>query len=69
MNALTPEQAALRLETSMNTGGPCSGLPDSCTRPSHRSAANHLTRPSIALTRYPSAYWAPDLSGLGFAIR
>ncbi len=34
------------------------GLPDSCTRPSHRSVANHLTRPSIALSRCPSACWA-----------
>ena len=42
----------------MNTGGPCSGLPDSCTRPSHRSVTNHLTCPSVAFTRYPSARWA-----------
>ncbi len=46
----------------MNTGGPCSGLPDSCTRPSHRSIANHLTRPSIAFSRYPSACWASAIA-------
>ena len=49
----------------MNTGGPRSGLPDSCTRPSHRSVANHLTRPSIALSRYPSACWASRFRGSG----
>jgi hypothetical protein len=66
MDALTPERAALRPESSaMNTGGPRSGLPDSCTRPSHRSVANHLTRPSVAFARYPSAHWAP-LHGSGF---
>ena len=49
----------------MNTGGPCSGLPDSCARPSHRSVANHLTCPRIAFTRYPSACWASRLCGSG----
>jgi hypothetical protein len=63
MDALTPGRAALRPDRSaMNTGWPRSGLPDSCTRPSRRSVANHLTRPSIALTRYPSACWASDRS-------
>jgi hypothetical protein len=54
---------------AMNAGGPRPGLPDSWTRPSHRSVANHLTRPSIALTRYPSAYWASRFRRFGLRLR
>ncbi len=39
----------------MNTDLPGTGLPDSCTRPSPRSVANHQTGPVVAFARYPSA--------------
>jgi len=70
MTALTPEPAALRLRTSsMNTGGPGSGLPVSRTRPSDRSVSNHLTAPRrrfdtlpISATGFPGGGWASPLA-------
>ena len=70
MDALTPEQAALRVAVAtMNTGGPCSGLSDSCTRPSHRSVANYLTPSQHRFNTLPlSMLGLPRirLAGLGF---
>jgi len=52
----------------MNTVLSRAGLSDSCTRPSRRSVANHLTCSMIAFARYPSASWTPVVAhGLDFA--
>jgi len=47
-----------------------SGLSDSCTQPSHRSVANHLTLPNVRFSTLPlSSLGLPrSLGGLGFAI-
>ena len=71
MTALTPDGLHPRRQVSLIHA----------SSPVLRSVANHLTRPNIALTRYPSACWASFMtsttsfkremscrhSGLGFA--
>jgi hypothetical protein len=48
---------------------PDRGLPDSCTWPSCHSVSNHLCRPNVALSRYPSARWTSSLQRSGLRLR
>src|ERR1700688_3122180 len=48
---------------------PDRGLPDSCTWPSCHSVSNHLCRPMVAFTRYPSAPWASSSRKSGLHLR
>src|SRR5512144_2797457 len=55
MGALTPARPALRLFEHEHRPVHRAGLTESSTRPSDRSASNHLMRPHVDLTRYPSS--------------
>jgi hypothetical protein len=47
----------------MNTGGPCSGLPDSRTRPSEHSVSNHPVPSRVRRLYFPTGFPHPALLG------
>jgi hypothetical protein len=68
----TPITALLRYYGRCDSSAgspPDRGLPDSCTWPSCHSVSNHLCRPSVAFSRYPSARWTSSLQRSGLRLR
>jgi len=55
MDALTPARRLFVPLRTMNTVASRTGLSDSRSKASDRSASNHLMAPAVALSRYPSA--------------